>query len=89
MSNWNTVEPEDVRRGATIRALRTAYGVPITVLAEKAGISKRYLEFIENGHRKATRQVCGRIAQYLDVPLAAITIEGFEADCAKADGEVA
>jgi transcriptional regulator with XRE-family HTH domain len=78
MSNWNSADAEAVRRGATIRALREAYGVPGQKLAAEAGISYRYLTYIEGGKRGASLKVCRRIADYLKVPLAAITIEGYE-----------
>jgi transcriptional regulator with XRE-family HTH domain len=88
MSNWGSAGPEDARRGATIRALREAYGMPAEKLAEAVGINRRYLEYIEAGHRRANVVLCRKIADVLGVPLAAITVEGCE-ELGRGDGAVA
>jgi transcriptional regulator with XRE-family HTH domain len=77
-SNWNETDPEDVRRGATIQELRVAYGVTVDELAARLGISSRYLQYIESGHRRPKAEIYGQIAGILGVRLAAITIDGFK-----------
>lgn len=69
--------PEAVRRGAVIHALREAYGISAIQLAEKVGISRRYLSYIEAGEKLAPVSTCRQIADILGVPLAAITVEHF------------
>lgn len=73
------LDPEAVRLGATIRALREAHGLKITELASAIGVSRPYLTNIEHGRKKATRGVCRKTADTLGIPLAAITIEDYEA----------
>jgi transcriptional regulator with XRE-family HTH domain len=72
------LDPEAVRLGATIRALREAHGLTVPQLAAAIGLSDRYLRYIESGEKKVTPQVCHSIAGTLNVPLAAITVEGYE-----------
>jgi transcriptional regulator with XRE-family HTH domain len=73
-----TTDPEATRLGATIRALREAHGLKIAELAYAIGISRPQLSNIELGARRATPQVCRAIADKLNIPLAAITVEGYE-----------
>jgi len=71
-------DPENVRRGATIRALREAYGLKARQLGELIGKSEDLITAIERGERRATPGTCRAIADKLGVPLAAITVEGYE-----------
>ena len=71
-------DPENVRIGATIKALREAHGLTVTELARLIGVSHPLVSLMESGHRKATIASCREIARVLRVPLAAITIEGYE-----------
>jgi transcriptional regulator with XRE-family HTH domain len=71
------LDPEAVRRGATIRALRQANGLKIYELASAAGVSRSYLSNVEAGRKKAPPKLCLDIAGYLGVPLAAITAPGY------------
>jgi len=77
-SQWNSASAEDVRKGATIRALRDAYGLSTVELATAIDVSPRYISAIETGHRPAPIRLCRAIADVLKVPLAAITVEGYE-----------
>lgn len=78
MQDTDTRKPEDIRIGATIRALRDAYGLKAEELARLIGKSKPLLTAIERGERTATPEVCKAIAVKLGIPLAAITVEGYE-----------
>jgi len=71
-------DPENVRTGATIAALREAYGLKQGELAALIGVSAPLVSLIESGDRRATPQVCRAIADKLGIPLAAITVEGYE-----------
>lgn len=66
------LDPEAVRIGATIKALREAYGLKVTELALAVGISRPYLANVEAGRKHAPRTLCAQIARVLDIPLAAI-----------------
>lgn len=79
-SDTSVRDPEDVRIGATIRALRDAYGLSGTELARLIGVSAPLISLIESGDRKATPPVCRSIADKLGIPLAAITVEGVHCD---------
>lgn len=70
-------EPESIRRGATIRALREAYGLKAHQLGKLIGKSEDLITAIERGERRATPEVCRAIADALNVPLAAITVENY------------
>jgi transcriptional regulator with XRE-family HTH domain len=72
------LDPEAVRVGATIRALRDAHGLKGVELARAAKISAAYLSNIEAGRRPAPMAICRRIAKTFGVPLAAITVADFE-----------
>ena len=71
-------DPEDVRTGATIQALREAHGLKRSELARAIGKSEQLIGFIERGERHATPPVCRSIAETLGVPLAAITVADYE-----------
>lgn len=71
-------QPEDIRVGATIRALREAHGLSSDQLARAIDKSGPLLRAIEVGKRHATPQVCRRVADTLGIPLAAITVAEYE-----------
>jgi transcriptional regulator with XRE-family HTH domain len=66
------------RVGATIKALREAHGLSRTELAKSIGKSMQLIGLIENGDRRATPEVCRKIADTLGVPLAAITVRNYD-----------
>lgn len=70
-------DPENVRKGATIRELRRAYGLTQEQLAVAIHVTPRWLGYIEAGDRKADVPFCRRVADVLGVPLAAITVENY------------
>lgn len=70
-------DPENVRTGATIAALREAYGLTQAELARLIEVSAPLISLIESGDRRATPSVCRAIAGKLNIPLAAITVEGY------------
>jgi transcriptional regulator with XRE-family HTH domain len=86
-SNWNDTDPEDIRRGATIKALRQAYGLSVAEMAVAVGVGARYLNYIEAGSRSAPLELCAKIARRLDVALAAITVEDYAKLAASATAE--
>lgn len=59
--------------GASIRAIRLAYGIRQGSLAAGAGISPGYLTRIEQGAQQPAFGVVRKIADVLGVELAAIT----------------
>lgn len=61
------------RVGATIRALRQAYGWSVGKFAESIGIDYSHLSNIEAGRKRCTPEIARRVADTLGVPLAAIT----------------
>lgn len=71
------LDPEDVRVGATIKALREAHGLNRTELARLIGVSQQLVSFIEAGKRHATPAVCRAVADKLGIPLAAITVRDY------------
>lgn len=79
MSNEPDVRPN----GAAIRAFRRKDHRTRADVARFAGITPQSLTNIENGHRSTKRAVVTKIAQILDVPLAAITHKDA---CARAGG---
>lgn len=70
--------PEEVRIGATIKALREAHGLTVTELARGIGVGHSLVSLIESGERRATMANCQAVARLLNVKLAAITVEGYE-----------
>lgn len=76
-NDTTALDPEDVRVGATIRALREAHGLSITELGRLVGVSRQLIGLIESGERHATPAVCRAIADTLGIPLAAITVTGY------------
>lgn len=78
MSDNPDRNPEDIRIGLTIKALREKSGLSCTELGRGIGKSDKLIQAIERGDRHATPQVCRRIADMLQVPLAAITLAEWE-----------
>lgn len=67
--------PEAVRTGATIKALREAYGWQCGKFAVAIGLTHGHLSNIESGRKAATHEKLRLIADTLKVPLAALTTE--------------
>lgn len=70
--------PERIRIGATIKALREAHGLTTTELARGIDVSHTLISLIESGSRRATMANIRAIAALLNIPVAAITVEGYE-----------
>lgn len=64
---------EDVRVGATVRALREAYGWKLSKFAVAIETTHGHLANIEAGRKRLTPVMARRVADTLGVPLAAIT----------------
>lgn len=71
-------DPENIRVGETLRALRKAHELKVTEMAIALGISQAYLSNIEAGRKAAPISLCRQAARILRVPLAAITIADYE-----------
>lgn len=69
----NRNDPELVRVGATIKALREAYGWQVGKFAIAVGMTHGHLSNIEAGRKRATPEKLRKIADVLGVPLAALT----------------
>lgn len=72
-------DPEAVRLGATICALRRANGLKTIELARGTGYSRPYLANVEAGRKMASPELCRKVADFLGIPLAAITVRDYEA----------
>lgn len=68
-------QKERERIGATIRALREAYGWRVGKFATAVRLSHSHLSNIESGRKAPTADVLRRIADTLGVPLAAVTTQ--------------
>ncbi|BBZ09832.1 helix-turn-helix domain-containing protein [Mycobacterium branderi] len=64
---------DPVRTGATIKALREAYGWKLGKFAVAIGTTHPHLSNIEAGRKRCTPEMARKIADTLGVPLAAIT----------------
>jgi transcriptional regulator with XRE-family HTH domain len=64
---------ELIRMGATIKALREAYGWKLGKFAVAVGTTHPHLSNIEAGRKRCTPAMARKIAITLGVPLAAIT----------------
>jgi len=64
---------DPVRTGATIKALREAYGWKLGKFAVACGTTHPHMSNIESGRKRCTPAMARQIAQVLGVPLAAIT----------------
>lgn len=80
MTNSTDLDPEAVRIGATIRALRDALGWSVGELALAIDKSHAYLSNIEHGRKRCPTKLCRTIAETLGVPLAAIVSPGYDTD---------
>lgn len=76
-SDITALDPEDIRIGATIRALRKAYGLEAHELGRLIGKSEALVTAMERGERRATAATCRTIADKLGVPLAAIIVADY------------
>lgn len=70
---------DPIRMGATIKALREAYGWKLGKFAVAAGTTHPHMSNIESGRKRCTPEMARRVADVLGVPLAAITTT-FEVD---------
>lgn len=86
MTAATELDPEAVRIGATIKALRDALGWQLGELAQALGKSHSYLSNIENGRKRAPTKLCREIAEKLGVPAAAIVSPGYPAKDLTATG---
>lgn len=62
-----------IRTGATIKALREKDGWTLGKFASALGVSHSYMSNIEAGRKRCTPALARSIADLLDIPLAAIT----------------
>jgi len=74
----NARDPENIRVGETMRALRKAHELKLIEMAVALGISHAYLSNIEAGRKAAPIALCRQAAKILRVPLAAITVADYE-----------
>lgn len=63
---------EDVRVGATIKALREARGLTQEQLARRARLSRPYLANVEVGRKRLSIRSAARVAEALAVPQIAL-----------------
>lgn len=70
-----TSSDDPIRTGATIKALRGAYGWKQIRLAEAVKTSRSHLSNIESGRKACTPDLARKIADVLGIPLAAITTD--------------
>lgn len=61
------ISRDDSRLRKKIRKLRKEAGLNQEMLAEKLGLSSKYIQFIENGNRRPSLKVIYRIARILKV----------------------
>ena len=71
-------DPENIRVGATLKALRKAHELKLIEMAVALGISHAYLSNIEAGRKAAPMALCRQAAKILRVPLPAITVADYE-----------
>jgi transcriptional regulator with XRE-family HTH domain len=64
---------DPVRVGATVKALREAYGWKLGKLAVAVGTTHPHLSNIEAGRKRCTPEMARKLADTIGVPLAAIT----------------
>ncbi len=62
------LDPELVRVGATIKALREARGMTQERLSHAAMLSRAYVANVEAGRKKASMKAIARLAEALVVP---------------------
>lgn len=66
---------DPIRVGATVKALREAYGWSLSKFAVAVGMTHGHLANIEAGRKRLTPAKARQIADTLGIPLAAITTE--------------
>ena len=72
------LDPENVRRGETLRALREARGIPIGEFATKLNKSYSHLANIESGRKRLTPELAVQAAHLLAVrPVALLRPDQF------------
>lgn len=64
---------DPIRVGATVKALREAYGWKLGKFAVAVGTTHPHMSNIESGRKRLTHEMARRIADTLGIPLAAIT----------------
>lgn len=73
------LNPEDIRIGATVKALREARGFTQDQLANAALLSRPYLANIETGRKRPSMKAIARLAAALTVPQVALIAQPAEA----------
>jgi transcriptional regulator with XRE-family HTH domain len=58
---------DEIALGKKIRDYRKKLGLTQEMLAEKSGLSSKYIQFIENGRRRPSLKVVYKIARILEV----------------------
>lgn len=76
-SSGNPADSEQQRVGQTIRTLREAHGWRVSEFAVAITVSQPYLSNIEAGRKRAPAHVLRRIADVLNVPLAALVSSSY------------
>lgn len=64
---------DPIRVGATVKALREAYGWKLGKFAVAVGTTHPHMSNIESGRKRLTPEMARKIADTLGIPLAAIT----------------
>ncbi len=64
--------PKLPTNGAVIRAVRVAYGLKLAELARDLDISEGYLSRLETGKLDGSPHILRRVAERLNIPLAAV-----------------
>lgn len=72
------LDPEAVRVGATIRALREALGWKVGELAKAVDKNHAYISNIEHGRKRCPGPLARQIADALGVPVGAIVSPGYD-----------
>lgn len=80
MSNASVRNPDDIRIGAAVKALREAHGLSRVELGEAIGKSGKLIAAIEQANRHATAPVQRLLVDYLRVPLDALHDDGLLAE---------
>jgi transcriptional regulator with XRE-family HTH domain len=60
---------EEMCLGKKIRLYRKKAGLTQEVMAEKLGLSSKYIQFIENGQRRPSLKVVYKIAKILEIDI--------------------
>lgn len=66
------IDPDSIRVGATIKALREARGLTQEQLARRAQLSRPYLANVEVGRKRLSVRAAARVAAALAVPQIAL-----------------